>query len=74
MDVNTKYGPMGKKIGRPTSEAESLQTHQLQMRVSVEFLSELDHWRATQSDVPTRTEAIRRLVRQALDNRKPIKR
>lgn len=50
---------MTKKVGRPTAEP---QTHQLQIRVSKEFLARLDAWRRQQSDLPTRTEAVRRLV------------
>ena len=50
---------MAKKAERPTPEA---QTHQLQARVSAEFLRKLDDWRRQQPDLPNRTEAIRRLV------------
>jgi hypothetical protein len=57
---------MAKKVGRPTSEPESRQTHQLQIRVSVEFLAKLDKWRGAQLGVPSRTEAVRRLVERSL--------
>jgi len=66
MDVNTKCSEMPKKAGRPTIDAEGPQTHQLQARVSKEFLAKLDEWRRAQPDIPTRTEALRRLVEQAL--------
>jgi hypothetical protein len=64
--VNTNYQAMKKKIGRPTSEPESRQTHQLQMRVSAEFIAKLDKWRGAQLGVPSRTEAVRRLVERGL--------
>lgn len=67
MDVNTKYETMAKKVGRPNLEPGKPQTHQLQTRVTAEFLAKLDGWRREQPDIPTRTEAIRRLVEKALD-------
>jgi hypothetical protein len=54
---------MVKKVGRPTSEP---QTHLLQMRISPEFLAKLDRWRGRQFDVPSKTEAVRRLVERGL--------
>jgi hypothetical protein len=42
------------------------QDERFQMRASASFLREIDEWRRQQSDIPTRTEAIRRLVQQAL--------
>jgi metal-responsive CopG/Arc/MetJ family transcriptional regulator len=41
---------------------------QLQMRVSDDFLRKIDNWRRQQDDLPGRSEAIRRLVEQALDS------
>lgn len=67
MDVNTKIIAMKKNVGRPQGVS---QTHQLQTRVSLEFLAKLDSWRRDQPDLPTRTEAIRRLVEQALGGKK----
>jgi hypothetical protein len=64
MEVNTKIIAMKKKVGRPTGV---VQTHQLQTRVSAEFLAKLDEWRRAQPDLPSRTEAIRRIVEQAID-------
>lgn len=43
------------------------QSERLQMRVSPEFLSRIDEWRRTQTDLPNRSEAIRRLVELSLD-------
>jgi len=37
-----------------------------QMRASKEFLNRLDNWRREQPDLPSRAEAIRRLVEIAL--------
>jgi metal-responsive CopG/Arc/MetJ family transcriptional regulator len=42
------------------------QTERLQMRVSPEFIKSVDNWRRKQEDLPSRSEAIRRLVEQAL--------
>jgi hypothetical protein len=55
---------MKKKVGRP---AGVVQTHQLQTRVSADFLAKLDEWRRAQPDLPSRTEAIRRIVEQVVD-------
>jgi metal-responsive CopG/Arc/MetJ family transcriptional regulator len=46
------------------------QTERLQMRVSKAFLRLVDDWRRKQEDLPNRSEAIRRLVEQALDKKK----
>jgi len=43
-------------------------TQLLQMRVSPEWLAEIDEWRRKQSDLPSRAEAIRRLVQKAMGN------
>jgi hypothetical protein len=40
--------------------------HPFQMRASAEFLAKLDDWRRKQQDLPSRAEAVRRLVEQAL--------
>jgi len=37
-----------------------------QMRASAEFLQKVDDWRRAQPDLPSRAEAIRRLVELAL--------
>lgn len=41
-------------------------THPFQMRVSPEWLSVIDEWRRKQPDLPSRAEAIRRLVEKSL--------
>lgn len=50
------------KRGRPTVD-----TVQIGIRFPVETISKIDDWRRQQSDMPIRTEAIRRLVEKALD-------
>jgi hypothetical protein len=45
--------------GRPS---KTLQDRPFQMRVSDEFLRVVDDWRRRQKDLPSRAEAIRRLV------------
>jgi hypothetical protein len=50
-------------VGRP---AGAVQTHQVQIRVSLEFLSKLDEWRRSQPDLPSRTEAVWRICEEAL--------
>jgi hypothetical protein len=37
-------------------------TRPYQMRVTEEFLRKIDNWRRRQEDLPSRAEAIRRLV------------
>jgi len=59
---------MKKKVGRP---AGVVQTHQLQTRVSAEFLAKLDEWRRSQPDLPSRTEAIRRIVERTINAESP---
>lgn len=41
-------------------------THPFQMRVSSDWLGVIDGWRRIQADVPSRAEAIRRLVGMGL--------
>ena len=41
-------------------------TKPFQMRVSPEWLEMIDDWRRTQTDIPSRAEAIRRLVEKGL--------
>ena len=47
--------------------AKELKTERFAMIVEKSFLADIDAWRAQQPDLPPRSEAIRRLVRQALD-------
>jgi hypothetical protein len=42
------------------------QTERFQMRVSPSFLKTVDEWRRKQPDLPSRAEAIRRLVELGL--------
>ena len=42
-------------------------TTSFQIRTSAEWLSRVDEWRRGQPDIPTRAEAVRRLVEAALD-------
>lgn len=39
-----------------------------QMRASEEWLRKIDDWRRTQPDIPSRAEAIRRLVEKGLSS------
>jgi hypothetical protein len=48
--------------GRPPKRT---QDRPFQMRVSEAFLRTVDDWRRTQIDVPSRAEAIRRMVELA---------
>jgi len=42
------------------------QTERFQMRVAPSFMSAIDDWRRKQPDLPSRAEAIRRLVELSL--------
>jgi hypothetical protein len=58
------FTPKVKRLmGRPPGR---LQDRLLQMRASDKFLRSIDGWRLKQADRPSRAEAIRRLVEQAL--------
>lgn len=50
-------------MGRPPGR---IQDRPFQMRVTEEFLRMIDNWRRKQPDEPSRAEAIRRLVEQAV--------
>ena len=50
-------------MGRPPGR---VQNRPFQMRVTEDFLRMIDDWRRRQSDLPSRAEAIRRLVAQAV--------
>lgn len=41
----------------------------LQVRADEAFVQMIDDWRRQQQDIPSRAEAIRRLVRRALEQR-----
>jgi hypothetical protein len=63
MVVNAEIVNMKKKVGRPSKGDPRTM---LQPRLSDEFLAKLDGWRREQEDLPSRTEALRRLVEKAL--------
>jgi hypothetical protein len=52
-----------RRRGRPPGRE---QDKPFQMRVSERFLRLVDDWRRRQSDLPSRAEAIRRLVEMAM--------
>jgi hypothetical protein len=53
--------------GRPTKKA---QDRPFQMRVSDDFFRTVDEWRRGQADLPSRAEAIRRMVELAAKMKK----
>jgi len=63
--VRSRDNDIKKKMGRPATGQGS----PVLVRVQPDQLSEIDEWAAKQNDAPSRPEAIRRLVAQAL--RKP---
>jgi hypothetical protein len=67
--VNTKYTLMtsNRPRGRPSRR---IQDRPFQMRVSEPFLRMVDDWRRGQIDVPSRAEAIRRMVELATKMKK----
>jgi hypothetical protein len=66
--VNTEIAQMtNRPRGRPTKRP---QDRPFQMRVSEEFLRTVDDWRRGQTDLPSRAEAIRRMVELAAKMKK----
>jgi hypothetical protein len=61
--VNTIIAEMAKKVGRPPG---SKQDRPFQMRVNDDFLALVDEFRRGESDMPSRSEAIRRIVEQSV--------
>lgn len=59
---------MQKKVGRPPSTAPLFRP--FQMKVPEEFLVMVDEWRRQQPDLPSRAEAIRRMVAMVVGKRK----
>ena len=53
--------------GRPTKKA---QDRPFQMRASDDFFRTVDEWRRGQADLPSRAEAIRRMVELAAKMKK----
>jgi len=64
---NTKMTINKRPRGRPSKIA---QDRPFQMRVSESFLRMVDDWRRGQIDVPSRAEAIRRMVELAVKEKK----
>jgi hypothetical protein len=68
ISVNTEYINMtNRPRGRPTKMP---QDRPFQMRVSEDFLRTVDDWRRGQTDLPSRAEAIRRMVELAAKMKK----
>lgn len=59
--MSTVSGPK-KRIGRPPVDSEAVK-----VRLERQTLDALDRWREAQPDTPGRPEAIRRIIRSALD-------
>jgi hypothetical protein len=59
---NTKMTNKPRQRGRPPKRT---QDRPFQMRVSATFLRMVDDWRRGQTDLPSRAEAIRRMVELA---------
>jgi hypothetical protein len=57
-----------KPIGRPLGRVQDGVTG---LRLSADLLSSIDAWRQGQSDTPSRSEAIRRLVIKGLGKSAP---
>jgi hypothetical protein len=55
-----------KTLTRRHDLATAANDHLLQIRVSDDFLEELDGWRGSKSPIPSRAEAIRVLVASSL--------
>jgi metal-responsive CopG/Arc/MetJ family transcriptional regulator len=53
-----------------TQDKTEEQTERFQMRAAPSFLRAVDEWRRKEADLPSRSEAIRRLVEQALSGKK----
>jgi hypothetical protein len=61
--VNIKSMKSIKKTGRPPTGRKG---RPLQLYATDEFVEAIDAWRAIQRPIPNRSDAIRRLVEQAL--------
>jgi hypothetical protein len=59
---------MTQGMARPTDDPKQTT---LQMRVSASYLKSIDDWRRRQPDLPSRSEAIRRLTAIALQSARP---
>lgn len=61
-------------MAKKTKPLSQQHTKQFLMRASDEFLQKLDDYRRQQPDLPSRSEAMRRLVEQALSSKEGAKR
>lgn len=59
--MSTVVSAKNKRTGRPRVDSEAVN-----VRMERPLLSALDAWRREQPDLPTRPEAVRRLVEKAL--------
>jgi metal-responsive CopG/Arc/MetJ family transcriptional regulator len=57
-------------MGRPTGRT---QDRPFQIRLTEQFLTKVDDWRRKQPDLPSRSEAIRRIVEAHLADGGPSK-
>lgn len=48
-----------------------MKSERFEMRVSEELLDRVDEWRRQQADLPSRAEAMRRLIEESLKATKP---
>ena len=64
--MSTENSAEKPKKGRPPVDSEAVN-----VRLERSFLSVLDNWRRNQADLPSRPEAIRRLLEQALGAEPP---
>jgi hypothetical protein len=64
--IRKKVGGKRPGAGRPATGSDPSRT----FRLSDEFMASLDAWSRKQSDAPTRSEAIRRLVELGLKAKK----
>ena len=44
-------------------------TERFEMRLDIDLLNQIDEWRAQQSDIPSRGEAVRRLIEASLNTK-----
>jgi len=68
--ISQTHGGKRPGAGRPATGKDPVRT----MRLSDNFIAKVDAWATQQSDAPTRTEAIRRLVELGLAGSQLMKR
>lgn len=52
-----------------TPNPSEVKNERFELRLSGDLLTRIDEWRRKQPDLPTRSEAIRRLVEMSLDRK-----